>query len=92
MSDFSSRLPKGRAVASTVLRLVIASLIVGALLAVFGLNPIEMWLTLWQWLEDGVTGFLGTGVQGVALIGTLILTGAIIVVPIWLLRTLLRRR
>ncbi len=71
----------GGPILSTVLKLVLASVGVGVILAIFGIAPLALW-------ED----FLGTVAQiwdmGFDLIDwawTYFLIGAIIVVPIWLL-------
>lgn len=85
-------MPDSRAVLGTLLRLGIASLIVGALLAVFKLNPIEMWKTLWRWIETGLADLFGTGLEGISLVLTLVATGAIIVLPVWIVGKLLSAR
>jgi hypothetical protein len=76
----------------TLVKLVVFSLLVGAVLALFGWNPIELWKGLWNTLEQGVVDIFGTGIGGLALIGTLIATGAVIVVPLWLISKLLGSR
>lgn len=95
MSDETPRrfsAPDGRVVLGTILRLGIASLIVGALLAVFKLNPVQMWKTLWHWIENGLVDLFGTGLEGISLVITLVATGAIIVIPIWIIGKLLSAR
>lgn len=82
----------GRAIAVTALRLGIASLIVGGLLAVLRIDPIEMWQTLWRWVTEGVAELFDTGIEGVALVITLVATGAVIVIPIWIVSKLLSAR
>jgi hypothetical protein len=82
----------GRQAAGTAVRLIVASLVVGALLALFGINPIEMWTGLFRAIQNGVRDVFDTGIEGVGLVLTLIATGAIIVVPIWVIRMLLKSR
>ena len=73
----------------TAIRLVIASLIVGALLVLLDLNPIKIWQGLWWALKDGIQDIFGVSIDGVRLIFTLLITGAIIVLPIWFVGRLL---
>ncbi|NNU16714.1 integrase [Parvularcula sp. ZS-1/3] len=82
----------GRAVLGTVLRLALASVVVGILLAGFKINPIELWRTIGHWIQTGVTELVGTSVEGVALVFTLLVTGAVVVIPIWLVGKLLSAR
>ncbi|MEM7739994.1 MAG: integrase [Pseudomonadota bacterium] len=79
-----------RSALSTGIRLAIISLIVGAVLTIFRIDPIGLWRSAWRWLNQGVVELFGSGIEGLTLIATLIATGAIIVIPIWLVRMLLR--
>jgi hypothetical protein len=81
-----------RGAVRTIVRLVVFSLLVGVVLAVFGWNPVEMWKGLWNALQQGVVDVFGTGIGGIALVATLIATGAVIVVPLWLISKLLGSR
>lgn len=72
---------------NTVIKLIIASLVVGLLLKFIGTTPLEFWKDLgdvlvgiWKW----ITGFLGENV-------TTLLAGAAIVVPVYLVRELIRK-
>ena len=80
------------ALVGTLVRLGVASLIVGALLAIFRLDPIQMWKSLWHWMRTGLVDLFGTGIEGVGLVITLVLTGAVIVIPVWLIGKLLGSR
>lgn len=84
--------PNTGAVVRTVIRLGIACLIVGGLLAVLNINPIELWKGLANAIERGVVDIFGTGIDGISLILTLIATGAVVVLPIWLIGKLLGSR
>ncbi|MEM6913984.1 MAG: integrase [Pseudomonadota bacterium] len=79
-----------RSALSTGIRLAIISLIVGAVLTIFRIDPVGLWRGAWRWLNQGVVELFGSGIEGLTLIATLIATGAIIVIPIWLVRMLLR--
>ncbi|MEE4211295.1 MAG: hypothetical protein V2I43_18755 [Parvularcula sp.] len=82
----------GRKALGTAVRLIVASLVVGAFLALLGLNPLEMWTGLFRAIQNGVRDVFNTGVEGIGLILTLIATGAVIVLPIWAVRLLLKQR
>lgn len=79
-------------VVGTAIRLGIASLIVGVLLAVLRINPIEMWRSLWKWTQNGLVDLVGTGIEGIGLVVTLVVTGAIVVVPLWFIGKLLSNK
>jgi len=71
----------GGPVLSTLLKLVLASVGVGVILAIFGIEPLSLW-------EDFLGTFARIWDMGFDLIGwawTYFLIGAIIVVPIWLI-------
>ena len=73
---------------STVVKLIIASLIVGLLLDALGITP----LGFWSWIADtaaGVWAWLARTLDWALLY---ILVGASIVLPLYLLRQFLRRR
>lgn len=72
----------------TVIKLVIASLIVGFILVKIGVSPKEFWTGVadaaaWAW-ENAVSFFKEALIY--------IVVGAFVVVPIWLVRRLLQRR
>ena len=73
---------------SVVIRLLIISVIVGALLYWSGLTP----LSLIRGFRDMVESLLGSGWDAVRRIGEFAVYGAAIVVPIWLISRLLANR
>lgn len=80
----TDRLTGGRA-RRTALRLVIASLIVGAFLAFWGVSPAEFWSGVFDFAK-GIVGWLGDSVSEIVVnLLTYLLFGAAIVVPIWLI-------
>jgi Family of unknown function (DUF6460) len=66
---------------AVVLKLVVVSVIVGALLSWSGLSP----LALLRGLEAMIKGLIGTGWDAVRNVGEFALYGAMVVVPIWLI-------
>lgn len=86
--NLKSRIFGGRP-ARTVIQLVVASIFVGALLALFDLSPIRFW----QGIFDSVRGLLSAiGESFGEIIGNLatyLLLGAAIVIPVWLVARLL---
>ena len=96
MSDlrtYAARLPRPRKGAfGTVIKLALASVIVGLIMGALGLNPIELWTGLWHAATDGVREALDWGTGWVAVLFAAMATGAAVVLPLWLLRRLLRGR
>ena len=82
-------LPRG--VLPGVLKLLLACLVVGFVLTVLRIDPVRLWQGLWSWITDGIAGAFDFGTDGIAVVFALILTGAVVVVPIWLVRVALRR-
>lgn len=73
----------------TVVKLTIASLIVGLVLAFLGVSPAEFWRGAWRFLS-GIVSLIGDTAGEVALnLGTYVLFGAAIVVPVWIALRLL---
>ncbi len=71
----------GGSPAATILKLAIASVMIGVVLSLFGLNPDNLYqaiIRLGDWISS-----LGFG--AVRTLGRYLVLGAIIVVPIWLL-------
>ncbi len=71
----------GGSPAAVVLQLVIASVIIGVVLSVFGFNPENLYdaiMRLWDWVSS-------LGLDAVKKVMRYLLLGAIIVVPLWLL-------
>lgn len=68
----------------TLIQLTIASVIVGAFLAFWGVSPGEFWSGIFDFVK-GVFGWLGDSVGEIVLnLATYLLFGAAIVVPVWL--------
>lgn len=68
----------------TIIQLVIASIVVGAFLAFWGVSPAEFWSGVFDFFK-GLLGWLGDSVGEILLnLATYLLFGAAIVVPIWL--------
>ena len=65
-------------------RLIFLSLVVGVILAFLGLTP----LGLLHGLVDSVQALFGVGFEAIEDVGRYVLTGAVIVIPIWLLSRL----
>lgn len=82
----------GRSASRTILQLVIASIVVGAILAMFDISPIRFW----QGIFDSVRGLIAAIGDSfgeiIVNLTTYLLLGAAIVVPIWFIVRLLRGR
>ncbi len=70
----------------TVVKLIIASLCVGLILAYFNADPLD----LLYWARDKITAILGDATGWVQWAIKYIFIGAVIVVPIWLVSYLWR--
>lgn len=69
----------------TLIQLIIASIVVGAFLAFWGVSPAEFWRGIFDFFR-GMLGWLGNSVGEILLnLATYLLFGAAIVVPIWLI-------
>jgi len=90
-NDWKSRFA-GKGVSRTIIQLVVASVIVGAIFTFLGLSPAEFW----RGIFDAVSGLvrrLGDNISEIILnLGTYLLIGAAIVVPIWLITRLMSGR
>ncbi len=71
-----------------LLKLVLLSLLVGVVLAVFDLTPWRLFHYLRYWFEE----LVGSGMEAVHRILGYLASGAIIVVPIWLVIRLINSR
>jgi len=78
----------GGSPAAVALRLIVVSFVVGILMAMFGFDPESVWDSLVRvvrrLIEFGLTDFRH--------FGRILLTGAMIVVPVWLIMRLLDAR
>lgn len=66
---------------ATVVKLVLASILVGAAMAYFDVQP----LSVWRWLAERVGDVLADIRAHATRAFTYLLLGAVVVVPIWLL-------
>ena len=73
---------------AVLLKLIVLSLIVGAIMAGLGLTPGNLVRLVTETVRQG----FGLGFDAVRDLGGYILTGAIIVIPIWILMRILDRR
>lgn len=73
---------------SVFIRLALLCLLVGALLAAFGLTP---W-GLIHFIRYSIEDLIGSGMHAVHTVAGFIISGAVIVVPIWLIVRLLSKR
>lgn len=71
-----------------LIRLLFLSLLVGILLAAFGLTP----LGIVRRIVDGARAVMDLGIDAFHEFGRYILTGAVIVVPLWLISRLMGAR
>lgn len=70
---------------SVLLRLALLSLLVGVVLAALGMTPWGFFHWLRYWIEE----LLGSGIDAVRNLIGYVVSGAIIVLPIWLIMRLL---
>ena len=73
---------------SVLLKLIFLSLLVGVILAYLGLTP----LGLLRNLANSLQAMFGLGFDAIEDIGRYILTGAVIVIPLWVLSRLMSAR
>ncbi len=77
---------------STVIKLAVASLIVGTVLAVVGADPIDFWRGLYETLRETLGAIFGFGINGVRNAVAYTALGAAVVLPIWIVVVLLKNR
>jgi hypothetical protein len=75
---------------SDLLRLAFLSILVGFLLAVFGIDPARLWVDFFGTMTEVWGRFLNFLTHGAADILKYFLLGAVIVIPIWILVRVLR--
>jgi hypothetical protein len=78
----------GGSPASVLLRLVVVSFVVGLILAMFGFDP----ETVYESFERGVRRLIEFGLTDFRHFGRILLTGAMVVLPIWFVLRLLDGR
>ena len=77
---------------SLVLKLAIASLVVGAVLTMIDFRPLEFWRGVIEFLVEGVQMIFGRGLEGLQRLVQYTVMGAAVVVPIWAFFALFSRR
>jgi hypothetical protein len=88
LDDVKHRIFGGSA-RGAMLRLAIASIVVGVVLSILGIDPIEFWRGVWDGVRS-VVSMLGENVWEVLRkIVSYLLLGAAIVVPIWFIARVL---
>ncbi len=87
MNPFFSRL-LGGSLAGVALRLLVMSFIVGILLMTLGFEPETMYETLYH----GARRLIEFGLGDVRQFGRILLTGAMVVLPVWIVLRLLEAR
>ena len=91
MSDSLKNRVVGRHWRRTLVQLIVASIVVGAALALLGLSPGDFWSGLFN-AARGIIGAIGDSVGEIVLnLATYLLFGAAIVVPIYVVSRLLAR-
>jgi hypothetical protein len=73
---------------SVVLKLILLSLIVGAIMAFLGLTPRNLFTAIGNF----VSSILNMGTDAIREVAQWVLAGALVVIPVWLLVRLLGRR
>ena len=74
--------------ATVAVRLLVVSFVVGLFLAMFGFDP----ETIYQRLAQIVRHLLDFGLSDLRQFGRILLTGAMVVVPVWLILRLMDSR
>ncbi|MGV6819967.1 MAG: DUF6460 domain-containing protein [Parvularcula sp.] len=77
---------------TTLIKLAVASLIVGTILGLVGADPFDFWEDAWAWVVGGFRTVFGAGWEGLKTAARYMFFGAGVVVPIWLVATLWNRR
>lgn len=75
--------PQSAGILRTIMVLTVFSFLVGAVLTILGLHPLDFWKGLGEGVKAFVEGILDLGWGAVSTILTYIIFGAMIVVPIW---------
>lgn len=82
----------GRNPGKTIISLIVASIFVGAFLALLGLSPIGFWRGVFDGLRDVISAIGESFGEIVVNLVTYLILGAAIVVPIWFVVRLLGGR
>jgi hypothetical protein len=78
--------------AKTALKLVVASIFVGGILAVLNVSPIDFWNGIFSTVKGVISRIGDTAGEVVVNLATYLVLGAAIVVPIWIVMRLLGER
>jgi len=76
----------------TIIKLIVASLIVGAIFSFLGIGPQEFWRGIFHSVKDLISALGESFGEIVTTLLTYFVIGAAIVVPIWLIARLLSSR
>ncbi|HXI88008.1 MAG TPA: DUF6460 domain-containing protein [Parvularculaceae bacterium] len=90
MADEKARPLRRRSPVKTILQLVVASIFVGAILALLDISPFGFWRGVFHSVEEAL-GIIGDSFgEIVRKLATYLVLGAAIVLPIWIVMRLLR--
>lgn len=82
----------GGGVAKTAVQLVVASIFVGAILALFDLSPVKFWSGLFESVRD-LLSLIGESFGEIVVnLATYLVLGAAIVIPVWLISRVISGR
>jgi hypothetical protein len=70
-----------------LIKFLIWCLVIGLVLSFFGLDAVDFWRGVWGMIE----GLYDTLVSSIGSLGSYILIGAMVIIPIWIIRTIWRR-
>lgn len=82
----------GRFTFTTLMKLLIASLIVGTVLGVIGANPFDFWRGVLDTITETFETIYDVGWDGIRKLVSYTVIGAVVVVPLWLVSNLLKKR
>ena len=82
----------GRSMSKTLIQLIIASVIVGAVLVLLGVSPVNFWRGVFDGVWDVVSAIGDSFGEIVGNLAKYLIVGAAIVIPIWLVARLLSGR
>ncbi|WOI52637.1 hypothetical protein [Parvularcula sp. LCG005] len=77
---------------TTLIKLALASLAVGAVMAFLGADPFDFWEGVYERTRETIEMVFGLGWGGVSTAVRFMAYGAIVVLPIWAVTSLLKRR
>ena len=89
--DLKSRF-MGKSPGRTIIQLVVASIFVGAALALFDISPLNFWRGLFDGVKDLLSVIGDSFGEIIGNLATYLFLGAAIVIPIWLITRFLGGR